>query len=249
VTVTANLLTGLGIDEFFTRTDGVGVRSLLPDTLGSTVALGDSTGTLQTQYTYEPFGVTTQTGSASTSSYKYTGREDDGTGLMYYRARYYQPRLQRFVAEDPIGFSGGDVNLYAYVADNPLMYTDPSGLSKLIECGGGCTVRIESDPHKGRHAHWECRNGSSGCIKPDGSPCESSGPPPNRIRKCLQDDGFLQCKDNRGFTQQLNDAWNNFNDWMQQNYPRPGKTPSPMPMPLPIPGPYPVPVPLPFPIR
>lgn len=41
VTVTANLLTGLGIDEFFTRTDGVGVRSLLPDALGSTVALGD----------------------------------------------------------------------------------------------------------------------------------------------------------------------------------------------------------------
>ncbi|MDC8448221.1 MAG: RHS repeat protein [Nitrospira sp.] len=39
-TVTANLLTGLGIDEFFTRTDSVGVRALLPDTLGSTVALG-----------------------------------------------------------------------------------------------------------------------------------------------------------------------------------------------------------------
>jgi YD repeat-containing protein len=48
-TVTANLLTGLGLDEFFTRTDGVGVRSLLPDALGSTVALGDGTGTLQTQ--------------------------------------------------------------------------------------------------------------------------------------------------------------------------------------------------------
>ena len=61
-TVTANLLTGLGIDEFFTRTDGVGTRALLPDALGSTVALGDGTGTLQTQYTYEPFGFTTQTG-------------------------------------------------------------------------------------------------------------------------------------------------------------------------------------------
>ncbi|HWV44574.1 MAG TPA: DUF6531 domain-containing protein, partial [Nitrospira sp.] len=103
-TVTANLLTGLGIDEFFTRTDGGGVRSLLPDTLGSTVALGDNTGTLQTQYTYEPFGVTTQTGSASTNSYKYTAREDDGTGLYYYRARYYQPQTQRFIAEDPLGF-------------------------------------------------------------------------------------------------------------------------------------------------
>ncbi len=126
--VNANLLTGLGIDEFFTRTDGVGVRSLLPDALGSTVALGDATGTLQTQYTYEPFGFVSQTGAASTSSYKYTGREDDGSGLYYYRARYYQPRLQRFVSEDPIGFAGGDLNVYAYVGDNPMMYSDPFGL-------------------------------------------------------------------------------------------------------------------------
>jgi RHS repeat-associated protein len=127
-TVTANLLTGLGIDEFFTRTDGVGVRALLPDALGSTVALGDGTGTLQTQYTYEPFGITTQTGLASTSSYKYTGREDDGTGLLYYRARYYQPRLQRFIAEDPLGIHGREVNLYGYVLNDPISLTDPLGL-------------------------------------------------------------------------------------------------------------------------
>lgn len=130
-TVTANLLTGLGIDEFFTRTDGVGVRALLPDALGSTVALGDNTGTLQTQYTYEPFGFTSQTGAASTNSYKFTGREDDGTGLLYYPARYYHPRLQRFIAEDPIGFNGGDPNLYGYVRGNPLGYVDPYGLFEL----------------------------------------------------------------------------------------------------------------------
>jgi RHS repeat-associated protein len=126
-TVTANLLTGLGIDEFFTRTDGVGVRSLLPDVLGSTIALGDGTGTLQTQYTYEPFGYMTQTGLASTSSYKFTGREDDGSGLMYYRARYYHPRLQRFIGEDPIGFRGRNINLYEYSSGNPILFRDPTG--------------------------------------------------------------------------------------------------------------------------
>ncbi|MCS6306176.1 MAG: RHS repeat-associated core domain-containing protein [Nitrospira sp.] len=141
-TVTANLLTGLSIDEFFTGTDSVGVRALLPDALGSTVALGDGTGTLQTHYTYEPFGVTTQTGAASTNSYKFTGREDDGTGLYYYRARYYQPSLQRFIAEDPIGFLGGDVNLYGYVDNNPLLLRDPMGLltlgqGTLLGCGLG----------------------------------------------------------------------------------------------------------------
>jgi RHS repeat-associated protein len=128
-TVTANLLTGLGLDEFFTRTDGVGSRALLTDALGSTVALGDGTGALQTQYTYEPFGYATQTGQANTSSYKYTGREDDGSGLYYYRARYYHPRLQRFIAEDPIGFVSGDVSFYGYVANNPLNYLDSYGLS------------------------------------------------------------------------------------------------------------------------
>jgi len=132
-TVTANLLTGLGIDEFFTRTDGVGARALLTDALGSTVALGDGTGSLVTQYTYEPFGYTTESGSASTNSFKYTGREDDGSGLLYYRARYYHPRLQRFISEDPIGFLGS-LNLYEYVGNNPVMRVDPSGLIPVVLC-------------------------------------------------------------------------------------------------------------------
>lgn len=105
-TVTANLLTGLGIDEFFTRTDGIGVSALLPDALGSTIALGDGTGAPQTQYTYEPFGSASTTGQANVNSYKCTGREDDGSGLYYYRARYYHPRLQRFQHSVEIDFSG-----------------------------------------------------------------------------------------------------------------------------------------------
>jgi RHS repeat-associated protein len=100
----------------------------LPDALGSSVALTDSTGTLQTQYTYEPFGNTTVAGATSTNPLQYTGRENDGTGLYYYRARYYSPRLQRFISEDPIGFGGGDVNLYAYVGNDPVNAKDPLGL-------------------------------------------------------------------------------------------------------------------------
>jgi RHS repeat-associated protein len=94
------------------------------------VALGDGTGTLQTQFTYEPFGFVSQTGAASTSSYKYTGREDDGTGLYYYRARYYQPRFQRFISEDPIGLRGG-INVYRYANNNALLFADPLGLFEI----------------------------------------------------------------------------------------------------------------------
>ena len=65
-----------------TRTDGTGNKALLPNALGSTVALDDGSGSLSTQYIYEPFGYTTAAGSANSNSYKYTGREDDGTGLL-----------------------------------------------------------------------------------------------------------------------------------------------------------------------
>src|SRR5712664_5014386 len=112
-TASANLLTG-GVDEYFQRTDSAGAQTFLTDALGSTVALADSTGALQTQYTFEPFGNTSVTGAATTNSFAYTGRELDATGLDFYRARYYNPQLQRFISEDPIEFSGGDVNLYAY---------------------------------------------------------------------------------------------------------------------------------------
>jgi len=102
-TVLANILTGLGIDEFFTRTDvPSGTTShLLNDALGSAIALADSAGTVETEYTYDPFGKATVTGMSNTNSFQYTGRENDGTGLFYYRARYHYPGLQRFISEDP----------------------------------------------------------------------------------------------------------------------------------------------------
>jgi len=90
--------------------------------------LADTAGAVQTEYTYEPFGTTTVAGAASASSYQYTGRENDGTGLYYYRARYYSPTLNKFISKDPIGFAGGDINLYAYVLNNPLGFIDPFGL-------------------------------------------------------------------------------------------------------------------------
>lgn len=126
----ANLLTG-GLDEVFTRSDASGSSHLVADGLGSTLGLGDSNGVLQTQYTYDPFGSTTASGSASGSASQFTGRENDGTGLYFYRARYYSPTLQRFISEDPMGFNAGDPNLYAYVANDPVNNTDPSGRSLI----------------------------------------------------------------------------------------------------------------------
>ncbi len=132
--LTNNLLTGPGIDEYLARADSAGARYFLPNHLGSTIALTDSSGAITTRYTYGPYGETTQSGEASTNAFQYTGRENDGTGLYYYRARYYDPSIMRFISQDPIRLSGG-LNLYAYVKGNPAGSIDPSGLWTL-QIGG-----------------------------------------------------------------------------------------------------------------
>ncbi|OGL27236.1 MAG: hypothetical protein A3G44_03400 [Candidatus Rokubacteria bacterium RIFCSPLOWO2_12_FULL_73_47] len=101
------------------------------DALGSALMLTDSAGALATRYTYAPFGRTAAEGVSSGNPFQYTGRENDGlAGLYYYRARYYHPGLQRFLSQDPLGFAAGDVNLYAYVGNNPLNFIDPLGLDR-----------------------------------------------------------------------------------------------------------------------
>ena len=116
------------LDEYLLRTDVGGSMTFLTDALGSTVALADASGTLQTQYSYDPFGVTTAQGLPSANPFQYTGRENDGTGLYYYRARYYNPAIGRFISEDPARLGGGGVNLYAYATDDPINNSDPFGL-------------------------------------------------------------------------------------------------------------------------
>lgn len=129
--VSASMLTGLAVDEYFQRTDTSGTFDYLTDALGSTVALAGPVGGLGAQYTYEPFGNTTSTGPASTNPFQFTGRENDATGFYFYRARYYSPALERFIGEDLIEFAGG-FNLYVYAYSDPTRYRDPLGTDPVI---------------------------------------------------------------------------------------------------------------------
>ena len=154
---TANFLTAR-IDEVFARSDAAGLRCPLVAGVNSTIGLTDDTGAQVTQYTYEPFGGTSVTGAASTNAFQFTGRENDGDGLYYYRARYYSPLFQRFISEDPIGFRSGDVNFYAYVRNDPINWNDPSGLQHH-EPGDGRPV---PPPHiDERHVAERDHNGDS----------------------------------------------------------------------------------------
>ncbi len=140
---TANMLTGLNIDEYFQRSSSNGTFTYLTDMLGSTLALADSGGNLNTTYTYEPFGNTTISGSSG-NPYQFTGRENDATGLYYYRARYYSPTLQRFASQDPIGFAGGNFDLYGYANGNPMSFSDAKGLET------GWVSFYSSPPYNGK---------------------------------------------------------------------------------------------------
>ena len=117
---------GLDIDNKLSLKTGGVTKYFLQDHVGSTVALTDSTGGVAEQTSYDSFGK--QTTSVS-SRYQYTGREYDSfSGFYYYRARWYDAETGRFISEDPIGFSGKDINLYGYVHNSPLNRIDPFGL-------------------------------------------------------------------------------------------------------------------------
>jgi RHS repeat-associated protein len=125
-----------GVDELFGRMTSAGISVPLTDALGSVIAETGSAQTVTTSFAYEPYGKTTQTGTSSGNSQQFTGRENYGTGLYYYRARYYSPTTARFTSEDPIGFRGG-ANTYAYVGGNPIGYIDPLGLYCLSNAAIG----------------------------------------------------------------------------------------------------------------
>jgi RHS repeat-associated protein len=122
-------LRGLSVDELFGRTDSAGTRYATADTLGSILHLTDASGAIQTEHRYGPFGETLASGQADENPFQFTGREDDGTGLYYYRFRYYHTMLSRFISEDPLRpLTGADLNLYTYVSNSPLNAVDPLGL-------------------------------------------------------------------------------------------------------------------------
>lgn len=124
--VKTNYVRTLNIDEPL-RITGSTIRQYVKDALGSIMALADDSGIPVTTYLYDAFGNTTATGETSDNPFQYTGREKDGTGLLYYRFRYYSPEMQRFISEDPIRLRGG-INYYSYVQNNAINMIDPYGL-------------------------------------------------------------------------------------------------------------------------
>jgi RHS repeat-associated protein len=119
----------LGIDEPLAMLRGVS-SFYQADGLGSITGLADGSGTSATTYKYDSFGnLSASTGSLA-NPFRYTGREWDEDGRQYYyRARYYDITAGRFTSEDPVRFLASH-NFYSYVANDPILLIDPTGLKE-----------------------------------------------------------------------------------------------------------------------
>lgn len=134
------------------------------DVQGSTTNLVKDDGKADVSYRYEDFGETTSVGeNTSGNETCYTGgRYDETTGLYYLNARYYNPEDGRFLSEDTYR---GETNepdmqhLYAYCADNPINYVDPSGHAKEVSTGEStdklriCTDGVIKNKYEKKRCH------------------------------------------------------------------------------------------------
>jgi RHS repeat-associated protein len=112
---------------------GATVNYYHTDHLGSSSIVTNAAGAKVEEVYYYPYGATRSNTGSVNVKHKYTGQEEDAeTGLYYYGARYYDPTIGRFISADTIVQAPGapqTLNRFAYVGNNPVIYTDPSGHS------------------------------------------------------------------------------------------------------------------------
>jgi RHS repeat-associated protein len=125
--------TAQGYGDLLSAYDGSAAKYYEPDALGSTDALADQSQTVVDRWRYRAFGSATQTVGTDSTPFTWVGRRgyyaDPETGLCQLGngTRYYDPVTAQFLSKDPIGFAGGDSNLYRYVRNCPNNLLDPSG--------------------------------------------------------------------------------------------------------------------------
>ena len=161
------------------------------DRMGTPQRATDDTQAIAWSADYQPFGYTSTGIGAIVQNLRLPGQEFEvetwlnHNGFRDYsptigrylqadplgvdgRARFYNSQTGRFVSEDPIGFGGG-INLYAYVHDNPIGATDPSGLLNLVLGGGGGLVILAGGSTAGSGISYNFGQGTWNGFRTTGS--------------------------------------------------------------------------------
>ena len=169
----ARYATTRALDEEFAELRSGNTSYYEQEGIGSVTSLSSSSGYLANTYSYDSFGKVTASSGTLINPFGFTGRDfDQEIGFNYYRARYYDPSVGRFVSEDKIGFMGG-INFYGYVENRPVLLTDPLGLAP--QC-----PPVPNDPC---HTYDKCGRNDLGAI------CRGfgNGGPNDCVRGCLQE--------------------------------------------------------------
>ena len=141
--VLARYTHGASLDEPLAQLRSGTASYYSQDGLGSISALTDYTGAIANTYTYDSFGKLTASTGTLTNPFRYTGREhDQETGLDFYRARYLDSSIGRFLSEDPLGFNSDNGSFYRYVKNHPTFFRDPTG---LLSIGPGFSPQCLAD--------------------------------------------------------------------------------------------------------
>ena len=131
---------GAGVDEPLTWYEGSGTgdsRYPIQDPQGSVVSVTNNVGVSLHTNTYDEYGIPAV---GNLGRFQYTGQAwIPEIGLYYYKARAYSPTLGRFLQTDPIGYGDG-LNWYAYVGNDPLNRSDPTGMLQYSDGSDGCMM-------------------------------------------------------------------------------------------------------------
>jgi RHS repeat-associated protein len=258
--VLAKYAQGEAIDEPVALLRG-GISSFYHgDALGTVTSLTNGTAAIANTYTYNAFGKLSAFSETVTNPIRYTSREfDTETGLYFYRARYYDLPIGRFLSEDPIHFAGDGPNFYAYVKNSPVNWLDPLGLFiKPSRWPNAKTRNCNSD----EYAECAQQCGSKGVES-----CKVSqvfrvvrwrGV---TLRKWVDGPMSCSCNEDKNCRNRI-PIITPFAHWINEQLGYPFSGPfwdrvreaqrdferGPQPPPGPIPGPMPVPLPLPVPV-